>query len=90
MIEYWISFHLKIMQIKIPSLHTLEKCVAHAYDYDTLGGGGGEEVVWTGGYEGTSDGTWCQKAYDNVKCSSVRSTNNIINMKQLKQSPPHQ
>jgi hypothetical protein len=40
MTEYSISFHLKIMQNKIPSLHTLAKCAAHAYGYDTFGGGG--------------------------------------------------
>jgi hypothetical protein len=36
MTEYSICFHLIIMQNKIPSLHTLAKCAAHAYGYDTF------------------------------------------------------
>jgi len=64
MSEYPISFYLKIMQNKIPSLHTLAKCAAHAYGYDTL-------FAWPGVYEGTSDGTWSQKAYDNLTTGLV-------------------
>ena len=38
MTEHSIRFHLKIIQNIIPSLHTLAKCAAHAYGYDTFGG----------------------------------------------------
>jgi len=39
MTEHSIRFHLKIIQNKIPLLHTLAKCAAHAYGYDTFLGG---------------------------------------------------